>query len=230
MIAGPAWPRPPRGFVFDLDGTLADNMALHAEAFLAFVARHGLPPLDASARGRFDGRRNRDIFPDLFGRPLSEEELQRYSGEKEAHYRELSRGKLVPLRGLLRLLERLEARRIPIGVATSAPLENVPHTLRELGLQERLSHVVRSDEVARGKPFPDVFQEAARRIGVPAEDCVAFEDAPAGVIAAKAAGSSVVAVTTSFSAAAFRAHGAEFDHAVADFEDYLAGPGRWLLG
>lgn len=219
-----------RGFVFDLDGTLVDNMALHARAFLAFVARHGLPPFDEAARGRFDGRRNRDIFPDLFGRPLSEAELRRYSGEKEAHYRELSRGKLVPQRGLLRLLDRLEARRIPAGIATSAPRENVPHTLRELGLSARLPRVVRSDEVARGKPFPDVFLEAARRIGVPARDCVAFEDSPAGVIAAREAGMGVVAMTTSFDAAAFRGHGARFDAAVADFDEYLDGPGRWLLG
>lgn len=227
----PGQDRPaPRGFVFDLDGTLVDNMALHAEAFVAFAARHGLPPLDASARARFDGRRNRDIFPDLLGRVLGEDELRRYSGEKEASYRELSRGRLAPLRGLPRLLERLEALGIPAGVATSAPLENVPHTLRELGLERRFGTVVRSDEVPRGKPFPDVFLAAARRIGVAAEHCLAFEDSPAGVRAAKAAGMGVVAVTTSFSAEAFRDHGADFDHAVADFDEYLAGPGRWLLG
>lgn len=90
--------------------------------------------------------------------------------------------------------------------------------------------MVRSDEVPRGKPHPDVFLAAARRLAVPAGDCVAFEDAPAGVVAAKAAGMTVVAVTTSFSAGGSLEHGAAFDHAAADFEEYLAGPGRWLLG
>lgn len=220
----------PRGFIFDLDGTIVDNMALHAEAFRTFAARHGLPPLAANARARLDGKRNRDIFPDLFGRPLSEQELRRFAGEKESLYRELSRGKLLPQPGLLRVLGLLEARAIPFGVATSAPAENVPHTLRELGLLSRLTQVVRSDEVPRGKPHPDVFLAAAQRLGVQAGECVAFEDAPAGVVAAKAAGMMAVAVTTSFSAGTFREHGAVFDHAAADFEEYLAGPGRWLLG
>lgn len=218
------------GFVFDLDGTIVDNMALHADAFRTFAARHGLPPLDENARARFDGRRNRDIFPDLFGRPLGEQELRRFSEEKESLYRELSRGRLRPQPGLLRLLDLLDVRGVPFGVATSAPAENVPHTLRELGLEGRLTRVVRSDEVPRGKPHPDVFLAAAQRLGVPAPECVAFEDAPAGVVAAKAAGMTVVAVTTSFSAVGFLEHGAAFDHAAADFEEYLAGPGRWLLG
>jgi beta-phosphoglucomutase len=218
-----------KGFVFDLDGTLVDNMALHAEAFTTFAARHGLPPLDQAARARFDGKRNRDIFPDLFGRALGEDELRRYAGEKEALYRELSRGRLAPLPGLLRVLELLEARGLACGIATSAPAENVPHTLRELGLLERLTRVVRSDEVARGKPHPDVFLAAAAAIGVPPRDCLAFEDSPMGVRAARAAGMAVVAVTTSFTAAGFLEHGAAFDHAAADYDEYLAGPGRFLL-
>jgi beta-phosphoglucomutase len=219
-----------RGFVFDLDGTLVDNMALHAEAFSIFASRHGLPPFDEAARARFDGKRNRDIFPDLFGRALSEEELRRFAGEKESLYRDLSRGRLFPQAGLLRVLELLERRGIPFGVATSAPAENVPHTLRELGLLSRVTRVVRSDEVARGKPHPDVFLAAAAAIGIAAGACVAFEDAPLGVVAAKAAGMTVVAVTTSFAADAFRDHGAAFDHAVRDFDEYLAGPGGWLAG
>ncbi len=219
----------PRGFVFDLDGTLVDNMALHASAFETFASRHGLPPLGAAGRSRFDGRRNRDIFPDLFGKALSEDELQRYSGEKEGLYRELSRGRIQPHRGVLRLLERLLTLDLPAAIATSAPAENVRHALRELQLESRFTHVVRSDEVARGKPFPDVFLEAATRLGVPAGECVAFEDAPLGVVAATAAGMRVVAVTTSFTPAAFREHGAVFDDAVADYEEYLSGAGRWLV-
>jgi beta-phosphoglucomutase len=219
----------PRGFVFDLDGTLVDNMALHASAFETFLARHGMPPLGEAGRARFDGKRNREIFPDLFGRPLSDDELQRYSGEKEGLYRELSRGKIQPHRGVLRFLDRLLTLGLPAAIATSAPLDNVTHSLREIQLESRFRHVVRSDEVARGKPFPDVFLEAAARIGVPPGECVAFEDAPLGVVAAKAAGMRVVAVTTSFTPAAFRDHGAVFDDTVADYEEYLAGPGRWLL-
>lgn len=218
----------PGGFVFDLDGTIVDNMPLHARAFTTFVARHGLPPLTEADRGRFDGKRNRDIFPDLFGRELTPEETHRYSEEKESLYRASSVGQLRPLRGFTRLLDRLESRGIPFAVATSSPAPNVPHTLGELGLTSRLAIVARSDEVARGKPHPDVFVEAARRIGVAPSECLAFEDAPLGVQAARAAGMTVCGITTSFSAEAFATHGAAPDMACADFDEYLAGPGAWL--
>src|SRR5262245_44890740 len=134
----------PRGVVFDLDGTLVDNMPIHAEAFAIFVERHGLPPLTLEARAGLDGKRNRDIFPILFGRTLEEDEFQAYAGEKEAIYRELSRGRLVPLRGLPRLLGALERRGIGVALATSAPGPNVQHSLEELGLEPLGPRVARS--------------------------------------------------------------------------------------
>ena len=216
------------GVVFDLDGTLVANMGIHAEAFTRFVTRHGLPPLDEAARARLDGKRNRDIFPELFGRELAEPDLVAYSSEKEALYRELSRGRLTPLNGLGRLLDRLDAHGIPAALATSAPADNVGHTLAELGLASRLARVARSDEVPRGKPHPDVFLAAARLIGADPACCLAFEDSPSGVLAARAAGMTCVAVLTSFSADLFAAHGAAPHHAVVDFAAFLAGPGAWL--
>ena len=215
-------PDPLLGVVFDLDGTLVDNMPFHVEAFARFSGRHGLPPLDNSLRGRIDGKRNRDIFPILFGHALDDATFRGYEEEKEGLYRELSRGRLRPLSGLLPLLDVLAARGVAAGVATSAPAPNVVHTLAELGLAARLSTVVRSDEVAHGKPAPDVFLETARRLHVPASACLAFEDAPIGVVAAQAAGMSCVAVTTSFAPEAFTAHGARPDGFVADFEPILS--------
>ncbi len=217
------------GVVFDLDGTIVGNMEIHAAAFQEFLRRHNLPPLDAAMRARIDGKRNRDIFPLVFGQDLPAEDVRRYSHEKESLYRQLSRGKLEPLRGLDPLLSLLEARGIPVVIATSSPEDNIPHTLNEIGLVHRFPHVVRSDSVPRGKPYPDVFLAAAAVIRVAPERCLAFEDAPLGLKAARAAGMACVAVTTSFSAEDFVSHGAPPDAAVADFEAYLAGPGRWLV-
>ncbi len=218
-----------RGFIFDLDGTLVANMPLHAKAFARFGARHGLPPLGEELRARLDGKRNRDIFPIVFDRPLSPDELRRHAEEKEGLYRELSRGRLRPLPGLMRLLDLLERRGLPAALATSAPIENVAHTLGELGLAGRLTRIVRSDTLPRGKPHPDVFLAAAQIIEVPPVECLAFEDAPAGILAARSAGMRCVALTTSFAEETFAAHGAAADDTVADFDAFLAGPGAWLL-
>lgn len=214
--------------VFDLDGTLVDNMHFHNDAWLEFGVRHGLPPLDMSQRARFDGKRNREILPDVFGRELTDEEQVRFAEEKEQVYRELSKARLAPMPGLVRFLDVLDARGVAVAIATSAPVDNVAHALAEIGLAERLTRIMRSDQVGRGKPFPDVFLAAAKLLGLEPARCLAFEDAPLGIVAAKAAGMSCVALTTTFSRAAMIAAGATPDAAVADFDDYLDNCGEWL--
>jgi HAD superfamily hydrolase (TIGR01509 family) len=193
----------PKAVIFDIDGTIVDNMAIHAEAFGVFAERHGLPPLTPADRARLDGRRNSEIFPVLFSRDMTRDEWRAYEDEKEGLYRELSKGRLAPLGGLLALLDRLEGEEVGIALATSAPKPNVIHTLAEIGLAHRFPVIVRGDEVAAGKPAPDVFIEAARRLAQPASACLVFEDAPMGIVAAQAAAMRVVAVTTSFSAGQF---------------------------
>jgi beta-phosphoglucomutase len=219
----------PRAVVFDLDGTLVDNMTLHAQAFERFAEAHQLPPLTMDLRRRIDGKRNSEIFPMLFEREMTMEEVLAFEEEKEGAYRQLSRGRLVPVRGALTLLARLASRGIGVAVATSAPLKNVAHTLAETGLDLCLPVIARGDEVARGKPFPDVFALAAERLQVPADECLAFEDAPIGVAAAVGAGMTCVAVATTFSEEQFEAHIPAPHATVPDYEAFLAGPGRWLL-
>jgi beta-phosphoglucomutase len=211
----------PRAVIFDIDGTIVDNMHLHAEAFAVFAERHGLPPLTPADRARLDGRRNSEIFPILFNRDVPRDEWQAYEHEKEGLYRELSRGRLAPLKGLDVLMARLSARHVAMALATSAPELNVVHTLGELALAHAFPVIVRGDQVPRGKPAPDVFLEAARRLAVPPGDCLVFEDAPMGIAAAHAAGMPVVAVTTSFPAPHLAGLEPPPSLAVADFEAFL---------
>jgi beta-phosphoglucomutase len=218
----------PRAVIFDLDGTLVNNMPWHAQAFDAFVTRHGLPPMDMTMRERTDGKRNREIFPILFGRELTAAELEQLEEEKEGMYREMSRGQLEPLGGLVTLLDRLDANGIAAGVATSGPRKNVAHTLAEIGLADRFRAIARGDQVEHGKPAPDVFLHAAHLLGVSPADCLAFEDAPLGVASARNAGMYCVAVTSTYthdllSASAPGPH-ATYD----DFQAYLDDAGSWL--
>ena len=214
----------PRAVIFDIDGTIVDNMHLHAEAFAVFAERHGLPALTQEDRARLDGRRNSEIFPILFKRDVGRDEWQAYEREKEGLYRELSKGRLLPMKGLHALIGRLRQDRVPTALATSAPKLNVEHTLAELGLAEAFPIIVRGDEVARGKPAPDVFIEAARRLGVDAADCLVFEDAPMGIAAAQAAGMRVVALTTSFQAAHFEQLEPPPTLVCGDFDEFLTTP------
>jgi beta-phosphoglucomutase len=211
----------PRAVIFDIDGTIVDNMHLHAEAFAVFAGRHGLPPLTHEDRARIDGRRNSEIFPILFDRDVPRDEWLAYEHEKESLYRELSRGRLAPMKGLRRFVDHLKADGIPVALATSAPRLNVEHTLGELGLAHAFPIIVRGDEVGRGKPAPDVFIEAARRLGVDAASCLVFEDAPMGIEAAHAAGMQVVALTTSFDAGHFEQLPQPPALVCRDFDDYL---------
>ena len=211
----------PRAVIFDIDGTIVDNMHLHAEAFAVFAERHGLPPLTREDRARLDGRRNSEIFPILFKREVPRAEWQQYEHEKESLYRELSRGRLLPMKGLRLLIDRLRESDIAMALATSAPEPNVIHTLTELGLAEAFPVIVRGDQVPRGKPAPDVFLEAARRLDVAPADCLVFEDAPMGIEAAHAAGMVVVALTTSFAAAHFDQLEPPPTCTCCDFEEFL---------
>jgi HAD superfamily hydrolase (TIGR01509 family) len=214
----------PSAVIFDIDGTIVDNMHLHAEAFAVFAERHGLPPLTHEDRARLDGRRNSEIFPILFNRDVAREEWQAYEREKEGLYRELSKGRLLPMKGLHALIDRLKQEHIPVALATSAPQLNVAHTLDELDLSHAFPIIVRGDEVARGKPAPDVFIEAARRLGVAAAECLVFEDAPMGIEAAHAAGMRVVALTTSFQAGHFDTLKPAPAFVCGDFDEFLAIP------
>lgn len=90
--------------------------------------------------------------------------------------------------GLLQLLDRLEARKIPKAVATSTARERALWKLDRAGIAGRFDAVVCGDEVSRGKPAPDIFLLAAERLGVPPAECAGFEDSPAGLLSLHAAG------------------------------------------
>lgn len=218
----------PRAVIFDLDGTLADNMDWHTQAFDTFLQRRAMGRFTMEWRHRTDGKRNSEIFPMLFGRPLPAEELRAFADEKESLYRDLSRGRVRVMAGAHALLDCLSSAGIAVAVATSAPAANVAHTLRETGLDVRLPVIARGDQVARGKPAPDVFLHAAKLLGVDPASCLAFEDAPIGIEAAHAAGMRCVAITSSFSAESFAASTPPPDWSTPDFETYLATVGTWL--
>ena len=198
-----------RAVIFDLDGTLVDNMPVHADAWVALSARHGAQVPRDRFLLEFAGRKNEEIIADLW--PGHDEAFAHtLASEKEALYRELYGPRLSPLAGLLPFLDALAAAGVPLAIASAAPAQNRALVLDGLGLRRRFAKVVGAEDARRGKPFPDIVLAAAAALGVPPEECVAFEDALLGVEAAVAAGMPTAAVTTSQPEAALRRSGARW--------------------
>ncbi len=213
-----------RGVLFDLDGTLVDNMGFHIEAWLAMGQQLGQPLTREQIMRDFAGRRNEEIFPLVLGRAVAGEELERLAGQKEAHYRALYAPHLQLIAGAAQFMEVLMRHGIPFGVASAAPRENRAFVLEGLGLHERLACVVGAEEVAHGKPAPDVFLEGARRLARAPGEVIVFEDARLGIQAARAAGMRAYGITTSEEAAELLAAGA-----TAAFADFTALPDDLLV-
>ncbi len=202
------------GAVFDLNGTLVDDIAFHVRAWRELGRKLGYELDDGRFQRDVNGLKNEDIFPRLLGRPVTAEEVARYGGEKEERYRALYRPVMAEVRGASELLARLRAAGVKLAVASSAPPENRAMVLDGLDFRGALDVVVEAEGLP-GKPAPDVFLAAAAKLGVPPAACVAFEDAPSGVRSAVAAGMLVVGITTNNDEVTLRAAGAK--HVAADF-------------
>ncbi len=196
--------------VFDLDGTLVDNIPWHLQAWVEMGRKLGADITPERFEREFSGRRNEEIFPAVAGRPLDPVELAALAAEKEARYRALYGPHLRLLEGADALLRRLAERAVVCAIASAAPADNRAFVLGGLQLHARFAAVVGAEAVQRGKPHPDLFLAAAAAVDISPARCLAFEDAVLGVQAARAAGMDVVALTTTTSAAALAEAGARW--------------------
>jgi beta-phosphoglucomutase family hydrolase len=217
-----------RAAVFDMDGTLVDNMPFHAQAWIEIAARLGVTLTRERFERELAGRKNDETFALLLGRPVPPEEAERLAHVKETRYRELYRPHVAPLRGLHPLLDRLRGASVTCAVATAAPSENRAMVLGGLALANAFASIVGAEHVLRGKPAPDLFLAAARQLAIEPSACIVFEDAVNGIVAARAAGMRAVGVTTTTAAAALRAAGAEWT--APEFESLPEELVRALVG
>jgi beta-phosphoglucomutase-like phosphatase (HAD superfamily) len=181
----------PKGLIFDCDGTLADTMPLHWHAWQKVTRRYGLN----FSEERFyalGGVPSRDIF-----KLLAEEQGQTLdplaaAKEKEAEYIPFL-SHVQPIDAVVQIA-RANYGKIPMAVASGGLQSHIIEVLQHLGIRQFFNAVVTSEFVTRQKPAPDIFLEAARRLGVPPQFCRAYEDTDLGLQAIKAAGMEAVDV------------------------------------
>ena len=195
-------PSPLKALIFDMDGTIVDNMRYHDAAWAAWYARHGIP-FDAEVHFHSTaGRTTSETFASLKpGSTAADHAI--WSAEKEALYHESYGPHVAELSGLSALLDAADAAHLKLAVATAAPPVNIAFILDRLDLRRRFSAIASPSMGLRGKPHPDIFLKAAELHDVPPEACLVFEDAPLGVEAARRAGMRAVAVTTILGPEAF---------------------------
>lgn len=204
-----------RGVLFDLDGLMADSEPLAEWAWNEVLGRYG-HRLDDALLQEILGLRVIDsahVLQQRLELPLSPQEAM---AERDRVFLAAVPERLAPLPGLFRLLDELEARGIPRAVATSGHRGYAQLALRTLGVVKRFHALATGDEVARGKPAPDIFLLAADRLDIPPAGCLVLEDSPLGIAAAKAAGMRVVAVPNP------RIPAAEFSQADHVFDSLVA--------
>ena len=174
----------PRGIIFDCDGTLADNMPLHWRAWKTVAERHRLrfPEDRFYALG---GVPSRDILRMLGEEQGVELDPQAVAHEKEAEYLPLI-GQIEPVDAVVSVA-REHFGRIPLAVASGGTRVIIEQVLQHLGIRHLFAAVVTSEDVINQKPAPDIFLEAARRIGVLPQFCRAYEDTNLGLQAIRTA-------------------------------------------
>ncbi|MEU9302428.1 HAD family phosphatase [Streptomyces sp. NPDC048269] len=180
--------------IFDLDGTLVDSEPNYYESGRRTLQRHGVPDFTWEQHSRFIGigtLETLEILKDRYGIRAPVEQLL---AEQNASYLELARAGTEAFPEMRKFVERLHADGVPLAVASGSSREAIDAVLAGTGLDALLTTVVSAEEVAHGKPAPDVFLEAARRLGARPADCVVVEDAAPGALAARAAGMACVAI------------------------------------
>jgi len=186
--------------IFDMDGVIVDNSKYHQQAWEEFSKEYNIHFTEEKFKTVFFGRINEEVLPILFNRDLSRQEISKLADEKEKIYREIYAPHLTPVKGLRNLLHELNQANIPVGVATSAPKENVDFIINGLDIGNYINTIIDDSMVSEGKPAPDIYIETAKRLNTKPADCVVFEDSFSGTQSAWNAGAKVVAVTTTMPA------------------------------
>ena len=192
-------------FIFDMDGTLVDNMDYHLRSWIELFNGLDVQINQQEFHQRFSGKTTDMLLKEVIGEHLTQAEIRQFSETKESIYRELYRPHLRPVPGLVDFLAAAWGLSIPMAVATSAMKKNIDFVLGGLGLSLYFKVVIGAEDIRHSKPHPEIYLIAAERLGISPGSCIVFEDSLAGIEAARRAGMQAVVITTALSAEEARA-------------------------
>lgn len=216
----------PKAFIFDLNGTMIDDMHFHNQAWHKILTEDlGAVLTMEEVKVQMYGK-NSELLARVFGEGhFSPEEAERLSIEKEKRYQEAFFPHLKLIAGLDRFLEQAQQHHIKMAIGSAAILFNVDFVLDNLDIRHYFKAIVSADDVTTSKPHPETFSKGAELLGVKPEECVVFEDAPKGVEAARNAGMKCMVLTTMHEAEEF----SQYDNILGYIKDYNDPKLRELL-
>jgi beta-phosphoglucomutase len=184
-----------KAFVFDMDGTLVDNMRFHGAAWQTMLRENGIETDPRDFLVKTAGKTNREIIPNFF-KDVSEEKLLELGLRKETIYRELFLPERRAIDGAIEFLETAKTLGVKMAVATAAPVANMEFVLDGLDLRRFFDAITTAADVSHGKPNPEIFLKSAEKLGVDPKHCLVFEDAVNGFEAAHRAGMKSIGIAT----------------------------------
>jgi len=198
-----------KAIIFDMDGTLVDNIPYHEESWIVFLKEYGIiiEPENFSAQnhGTLD-----EMIIRFFGNDISKERIHELGLAKERAYQDLYRKNLKGIDGLTLFLKKLKQNHIKTGLATMGIPASIDFILDGLNIKGYFDEITGGIEVIKGKPDPDIFLKTVEKLKVDVKDTIAVEDSMGGVKAAKDAGLKVVGITTTHSEAELMDNGCTF--------------------
>lgn len=184
-----------KAFIFDLNGTMIDDMPYHVRAWHNVVTTLGAELSLEQVRDQCYGK-NQDLLDRIFPGRFSEEEKERIGMDKEKQYQSEFRSSMKLIDGLHDFLKRSHRHGIKNAIGSAAIMYNIDFILDGLDIRDCIDVIVSADHVDLSKPHPETFLKCASLLGVSPRSCIVFEDAPKGVEAAMNAGMDCIVITT----------------------------------
>lgn len=182
-------------FIFDMDGTLVDNMHVHTDAWKILLEENGVEMDTQKFLVATAGRTNREIIPEAFG-DVSEQRITELAERKESLYREKFLPDRKPIAGAVEFLTEAYELGMKMAVATAAPNANMEFILDGLDMRRFFQAITTAADVKAGKPDPEMFLKSAGELGIEPKNCIVFEDAIGGFQAAHRAGMKSIGIAT----------------------------------